>query len=245
MIMNRIMKTFGVFTAALMLLVATATVLAGGQSEQRTQVDSTQDLKEYAGATELPIARQESATGAAQDVNLDQSGPITLNVERAVEVALNNNLQLKSSLIDTRIKERKADYAWNRFIPSVQVSGTLGRMNAEQSVSGLVPPTPNPINETVYPDVIYFEEDVSQWSVSAGLDMSLTLNIAMFNGIRATQLDYQAGRISLEQAQQQVERDVKKSFYNLLLMQENRALMVENIDAAERRYEQAQINYEN
>ncbi len=245
MMKNRIMKTFGIITAAVMLCVSTATVLAGGQSEQRTQLDSTQELKEYAGATELPIAEQETATGSVQDLEIDESGTLTLDVDRAVKVALNNNLQLKSTLIDTRIKERKADYAWNRFIPSVQVSGTLGRMNAEQSVSGLAPPTPNPINETVYPDVIYFEEDISQWSVSAGLDMSLTLNMAMFNGSRATQLDYQGGRISLEQAQQQVERDVKKSFYNLLLMQENRALMVENIDAAERRYEQAQINYEN
>lgn len=230
---NKIMTFWGLFTAVVMLLVATTTVMAGGQPEKRSQLDSTEDLKEYAGATELPAAGRESAAESAEEVELEENGSLTLSVDRAVKVAMNNNLQLKSSLIDTRIKERKADYAWNRFVPSVQVSGSLGRMNTEQEQLTF--------DETSFPEMTA----APQWSVSAGLEMSLTLNMAMFNGIRATQIDYQAGRISLEKARQQVERDVKKSFYNLLLMQENRALMVENIDAAERRYEQAQINYEN
>lgn len=240
---NRIMNFWRTAIAAAMLFILPMAVTAGGQAETSTQIDSTQDLREYAGATKLPAPGQESVDWPAEDAEISESGPVTLTVDRAVKVAMNNNLQLKSSLIDTRIKERKADYAWNRFIPSVQVSGTMSRMNAEQSLSTLVP-----LSETlpgVYDEVTYLEQDLPQWSVAAGLDMSLTLNLAMFNGIRATQLDYQAGRISLEQARQRVERDVKKSFYNLLLMQENRALMVENIDAAERRYEQAQINYEN
>ncbi|MFW5727316.1 MAG: TolC family protein [Spirochaetia bacterium] len=233
MIRNRIMKSQVLLFAAVMLCIPTLTVMAGGQAEKRAKLDSTEDLKEYAGATVLPAPEQESVEWPAEEAELSESGPITLTVDRAVKVAMNNNLQLKSSLIDTRIKEREADYAWNRFIPSVEVSGTMGRMNAEQEQLSF--------NEMNMPEM----EKAPQWSVSAGLDMSLTLNLAMINGIRGTQLDYQAGRISLEQARQQVERDVKKSFYNLLLMQENRALMVENIDAAERRYEQAQINYEN
>jgi len=237
------MKSFWFLFVAALVCLLPMTVMAGGQTETSTQIDSTQELREYAGATELPAPGQESGGWPAEDAELSESGPITLTVDRAVKVAMNNNLQLKSSLIDTRIKERNADYAWNRFIPSVQASGTLGRMNTEQELSvlaGLTGPNPQGIFEPVY-----ITQDLPQWSVSAGLDMSLTLNLAMFNGIRATQIDYQGGRISLEQARQQVERDVKKSFYNLLLMQENRALMVENIDAAERRYEQAQINYEN
>jgi len=241
---DRIMKKRSIFIVAVLLCMFPAGLMAGGQSEKDTQIETTQDLKDYAGATELPSGDDtgDGSTGVKEE------GTTTLTAERAVEIAMNNNLQLKSSLIDTRIKERKADYAWNRFIPSVQVSGTMGRMNADQSMSALVP---NPLSEIdgpvsgIYDEVTYLEQDLPQWNVSAGLDMSLTLNIAMFNGIRATQLDYQGGRISLEQARQQVERNVKKSFYNLLLMQENRQLMVENINAAERRYEQAQINYEN
>src|SRR6056297_3052054 len=241
---DRIMKKRSIFIVAVLLCMFPAGLMAGGQSEKDTQIETTQDLKDYAGATELPSGDDtgDGSTGVSEE------GVVELTVDRAVEIAMNNNLQLKSSLIDTRIKERKADYAWNRFIPSVQVSGTMGRMNAEQNFSAL-----SGYNETgtipglgtIYSDVLEVSQDLSQWSVSTGLDMSLRLNLAMFNGIRATQLDYQGGRISLEQARQRVARDVKKSFYNLLLMQENRQLMVENINAAERRYQQARINYEN
>ncbi|MCF7947729.1 MAG: TolC family protein [Spirochaetia bacterium] len=226
------MKTSFTLMLTGLLFMLPAAVMAGGQSEspqteQHTEsvggAGTVEELKEFAGA------------GTSIESTVNEDGVLELTVDRAVEIAMDNNLQLKSSAIDTRIKERKADYAWNRFVPSVQASGTLGRMNEAQQQMEFDPLAPTGIVMTEAP----------QWSVSAGLDLSLTLNMAMFNGIRATQLDYQAGRISLEQARQRVARDVKKSFYNLLLMQENRQLMVENIDAAERRYEQARINYEN
>ncbi len=267
---NRIMRR--VFTLAIvgLFFMVPTVVMAGGQAENTSATDAgaeadsiagpgaeqslseddkfetAQDLKVYAQSSEIST---EAAQKSIELADTDGDGVLSLTVDRAVEIAMHNNLQIKSSAIDTRIKERKADYAWNRFVPSVQVSGTLGRMNEDQSSSFMVPdPTsevPPQSGSGVYDRFMYSEVDLPQWSVSAGLDMSLTLNLAMFNGIRATKLDYQAGRISYKQAQQQVARNVKKSFYNLLLMQENRQLMVENIDAAERRYEQAQINYEN
>ena len=165
-----------------------------------------------------------------------------LDEELAVRTALENNLQLKTEAVDLRIKERAADYAWNRFIPSVQASGTMGRMNEAQSMDVLT--SFQEVSPGTYIPA-YQSANLPQWSVSAGLDFSLTLNLAMYNGILGTRIDYRQGRISYEQAQRRVVRDVRKSFYNLLLMQENRALMQENIDAAQRRYEQAQINYEN
>ncbi|MCF7914854.1 MAG: TolC family protein, partial [Spirochaetaceae bacterium] len=213
---NRIMKTSFTLMLTGLLFMLPAAVMAGGQSEspqteQHTEsvggAGTVEELKEFAGA------------GTSIESTVNEDGVLELTVDRAVEIAMDNNLQLKSSAIDTRIKERKADYAWNRFVPSVQASGTLGRMNEAQQQMEFDPLAPTGIVMTEAP----------QWSVSAGLDLSLTLNMAMFNGIRATQLDYQAGRISLEQARQRVARDVKKSFYNLLLMQENRQLMVENI----------------
>jgi len=243
---NKIMETVFTLMVTGLLFMLPVAVMAGGQSEspqteQYTEsvggAETVEELKEFAGtATQVE-------SGSTGEAAVNEGAVVELTVDRAVEIAMNNNLQLKSSLIDTRIKERKADYAWNRFIPSVQASGTLGRMNTEQSMSALVG-----VEATAVPGVyepVYITQDLPQWSVSAGLDMSLRLNLAMFNGIRATQLDYQGGRISLEQARQRVARDVKKSFYNLLLMQENRQLMVENINAAERRYQQARINYEN
>lgn len=214
---NRIIA--GVF---FLVVMGSAAVWAGGHKEVIDIPESATEVRSMAALE----------TGAAATRHAGEAGSLTLTEEKAVEYALENNLGLKSEAINVRIKERNADYAWNRFIPTVQASGTMARMNAEQTTYDFsaLPPT------TV---------DLPQWSVSAGLDMSLTLNLAIGRGIRATQIDYQGGLISYEQAKRKVERDVRKSFYNLLLMRENRELMVENIDAAERRYEQAQINYRN
>ncbi|MFO7848668.1 MAG: TolC family protein, partial [Spirochaetia bacterium] len=84
-----------------------------------------------------------------------------------------------------------------------------------------------------------------QWGVSAGLEFSLNLNVALVKAIESTRKAWQAEEISYKQAEAELEKDVRKSFYNLLLMQEERKLQVERIETARERYEQAQINYEN
>ncbi len=58
---------------------------------------------------------------------------VILDIEKSVDLALENNLELKSSRMDVEIKKRAADLSWNRFIPTVQASGTLMRWNQEQS----------------------------------------------------------------------------------------------------------------
>jgi len=232
----------GLIIVTLLVCISAFPLFAAGRQEAENIPPESLSGEELSVVTEL-MKGNESAAEA------DQASPMRLTEEAAVAYALDNNLQVKSSVVEMGIKKRAEDYAWNRFVPTVQASGTLGRMNEEQSISGLsVDPTSElsiPGVGTVYDRVLAFSEDLPRWSVSAGLDFSLALNIALYNGVRATQIDYRAGRISYEQARKQVVRDVRKGFYNLLLLQENRALMVENIDAAERRYEQALINYEN
>jgi len=208
-----------------------AWVIAGGQQETDSDVSGADS-----GLTKIMSMAAENPSGdgvGSVEFSKSEGGvPLVLTENGAVEYALRRNLQIKSSAIEMGMKKRANKYAWNRFVPSIQASGTLSRMNADQSTFIYIPPDISMI-------------DLPQWSVAAGLDFSLTLNLALYNGVKATQIDYEAGRISYEMARQQVSRDVRKSFYSLLLMQENRTLMVENISAAERRYEQALINYEN
>lgn len=143
-----------------------------------------------------------------------------LDIEKSVEMALGNNLGLKSSRIDLQMKKRTSDLSWNRFIPSVQVSSSMMRWNLEQIV-------------------------IPQWGLSAGLDLSLNLNYALFKEMEGTKLDYEAGLISYETALKKLERDVRKNFYNILVFEENLWLMEQNIEAANNRFEQAKINYRN
>ena len=145
---------------------------------------------------------------------------VIVDIEKSVKLALENNLGLKSSRLDVAINKRAADLSWNRFIPTVQASGTMMRWNTEQIF-------------------------LPRWGLSAGLDISLTLNYALLKEIEGTKIDYAAGLISYKTALKQLERDVKKNFYNILVFEENLWLMEQNIEAAYNRFEQAKINYIN
>ena len=153
---------------------------------------------------------------------------VILDIEKSVELALENNLGLKSSRLDVVIKKRASDLSWNRFIPTVQASSKLMRWNIEQ-VYGIAP----------------FEERLPRWGISAGFDISLNLNFSLIKEIEGTKIDYAVGLISYETALKQLERDVKKNFYNILVFEENLWLMEQNIEAAGNRFEQAKINYKN
>lgn len=164
-----------------------------------------------------------------------------LSVDAAVDLALKNNLGLQSSLIDAAGKKRKVDTAWNVFVPTVDVGGTLVRTNLEQSVSGLAP-VPLPGFPGLY-GVAPYSADLPRWNVSASLSATLNLNIAVFEGIKNLKMDYQAGLLSYEKAKAQLERDVRKSYYQILLLRENIILMEENLAAAQRRVALARDNY--
>ena len=162
--------------------------------------------------------------------------PLVLTIDKAVGLALENNLGLKSSRIDVEMKKRASDLSWNRFIPTVQASGTLIRWNLEKD-------DPMAAFTTIIPS--YVPTEISRWGLSAGLDFSLNLNYALFKEIEGTRVDYAAGLISYETALKKLERDVRKTFYNILVFEENLKLMKENLQAAGERYEQAKINYSN
>ncbi len=174
--------------------------------------------------------------------------PLVLSIDEAVKLALENNLGLKSSRIDVEMEKRAADLSWNRFIPTVQASGTLMRWNQEQSgtaLTGFGTESTIPGVGTSYSDVLSVGYNLPQWGLSTGLDFSLNLSYALFKEIKGTKVDYAAGLISYETALKQLERDVRKNFYNILVFEENLNLMKQNLQAAGERYEQAKINYSN
>ena len=180
---------------------------------------------------------------------LQKAESITVDLERAVDLALEYNLTLKGKQLDLVKKRRAMSTVWNSFVPTVGVSATLGRMNEARSVGGLSPydpaPTTFPGVGTAYDYVVSYSQEISPWSLSLGVNVDLMLNLALFDGITATRLSYESGLLSYEQARKQMDRDVRKNFYNLLLMQRNRTLFLQQIAAAESRYEQAQVNYRN
>ena len=78
-----------------------------------------------------------------------------------------------------------------------------------------------------------------------GLSIGLNLNAALVEGLAATRQSYESGKLTLEQARQDTERNVRKAFYGILVQQESLKLLREKLAASEDRLKQAQINYRN
>jgi outer membrane protein TolC len=144
---------------------------------------------------------------------------VQITPDKAVEMAIEQNLSLQQTQLNNEAKRRAGQTPWNVFIPTVDVGTTLSRLNKK----------PSPL----LPD----------WNLSASLSATLNLNVGTFVGIKQTVESYHAGLITVEKAKLQLERDVRKSYYNMLLAREQIALLRESYSNADRRVTMAQANY--
>jgi outer membrane protein TolC len=197
--------------------------------------------------TAIPAEEAAGDPGAAPRTSPDI---LRISSDEAVEMAIKNNLSLESARIGVETKKRKSDLSWNVLVPSVDLGGSLIRTNKASTVDGFVPVGPIPLGSllpgTSLPDiygVVPYSVDVSRWHIAGSLQVALNLNYALFEGIRNTRLDYEAGLLSHDKARAQLERDVRKSYYQMLLLQENIALLRESYETAKRRVDMAGANY--
>ncbi len=149
--------------------------------------------------------------------------PLVVDVDTALELARSNNLTLQSQYVDLRMKERTRKSAWNTLLPSLSA-----RVGSSFPV----------LSET------FSSSSGSSASLSAGLSASLSVSSDLLCQLRNALLEYEAGTISLETVKKQLERDVSKSFYNLLLIVEEIKLVQQNITTAQKRYDQSKAKYD-
>lgn len=162
----------------------------------------------------------------------------TVTIEEAVALALENNISLSSSAIDVRMAKRDADLAWNVFLPAVQASGTLARSNnADNPYAAIMSGLPG------YTPVTPTEKD--HWSAMVGLNISLNLNVALMEGLKATRQSYEAGKLTYEQAKAQTEQSVRKAFYAILLAEGSLDIGRDKLSISEERLNQTKINFAN
>jgi outer membrane protein TolC len=151
-------------------------------------------------------------------------------------MAIENNLSLQVSGIELGTKKRKSDFSWNRFIPDVNLSGTVAGLNKEPVPMEI--PLPPMLGGPISLGA------ANQWNLMGDLSVSLNLNFALFEGMKNLKLDYQAGLISYEKAKQQLERDVRKTYNSILMMEAGIQLAKEGLSSAEQQVEMARVNYQ-
>lgn len=150
---------------------------------------------------------------------------IVLTIEDAVDYSLKNSVSIQTAKIDLELAKWKKDTAWNTFIPTVQVNGTVSRANEISKVMSL--------------------PESNHWVVLGNLSMSFNFNVAMIQNMRATIAAYESGKISWEQALIDNEKTIRQLFYGLLLQQESLKLQEDSLENARQRMNQAYTNYRN
>jgi outer membrane protein TolC len=145
-----------------------------------------------------------------------------LSPREAVELAIRNNLTLQNARLTLDNKQRASDLVWNQFLPTISVNGILAHQNfptTQQSVT------------------------LPQWGVNGTLLATLDFSFALVAGIKAILSDYQAGLATYDKARLQMERDIRKNYNNILLLEESVALSREGLANAERQAAIAEANY--
>jgi outer membrane protein TolC len=145
----------------------------------------------------------------------------SLDADAAVKLALESNLSLKSGRLELGKAERARKATWNSLLPSIDAQAALTRSNEEPVIPG-----------------------VSPWNMALRMEASLPLGLAKLSSVRATILAYESGKIDYETAERQLERDVRKAFYALLLSRESIRLAERRLATAEQQYQNARKSFE-
>jgi len=140
---------------------------------------------------------------------------ITLTLDDAVRLALDNSINLKKGAIDLAKQEYAASKLWSEIFPSFSLSTSLT----------FLPSTPL-ITE---PGFQYRDNALSY---SIGLNIALPLKPSLYSSMKNIELAYRMQLLSYETASKQLEIQVIKRFLSLFIMNENISYLQGSLDLA-------------
>ena len=144
----------------------------------------------------------------AQETNKNEA--LSITVDKAVNLALENNLNLKRSQLTLDLQKKQSDFAWGSVSPSASLSGSYS--------------------------VPFTDDKTYDSSMSASASLSLSLTPSIYTTIRAAKLNYANGLETYENAKKTIELNVRKLFYSLLYTKESLSLQERNLETAKQRY---------
>jgi len=147
-----------------------------------------------------------------------QTGARTITIDDAVNLALQNNLDIKQSKMDLELLAKKNKYSWNSVSPSISASG------------GFNGNTPLGDGDTSF-------------SYSLGASLNLTLTPALRTTMNKALLDYQSGQATLETTKRRIELSVRKTFYSLIYFNDNLENQLRSLETTKQTYEANQVKY--
>jgi outer membrane protein TolC len=139
---------------------------------------------------------------------------LALDADTAAAMALERNLSVLARQLDLGARERARSSRWNLLVPALSARASLARTYPLPAGLGM------------------------------GLEASLGLTAASGYRMRDAVLAYEAGLLDLHTARRQLERDVRISFYSLIVGRRRAELAEQSIATSQRRLEIARQNFE-
>ncbi len=180
--------------------------------------------------------------------NEEKPGLTELSLEQAVDMAVRNNIGLKSSSIDLKGKKWSVVSLFNSYYPTMNLSGSLiSSLKKDDDLKGS---TTVPINESavvpgMYSDLMKVDYDTPRWNANLSFNLQWNFNAAMILSSYNTVLDYQSGKITYEDAVASLKKNVKTFYYMLALNKANFEIELKKLESKKDRYEQAQTKFKN
>lgn len=161
-------------------------------------------------------------------VGIFSLGASSLTLDDALERARMHNLSLQGNAIDVNAAKRDIDTSWNLFLPN---------LNLSLSHSGAGPvfePSMSLAGPASYRDT----------GLSLGLNMQFTLNMAVKEQLESYHLGYQIQKVTYEQAKAEIQRNVTKLFYYLLMEKQNIEVQEANLELARQQWDEVKEKFE-
>lgn len=151
---------------------------------------------------------------SALPASLYPQASITITAERALEIAFEENLEVKKQTLDYNAALRRYSNRYSVFLPSLVTSGGF-----------------------------YLNNQDPFWRASFSAYLSLGLGMDQFTALKESKITQGQAQMDYLLIKERLSRDIKKLFYKLLLQREQELLLIQNIDSAKDRYEAAQVDY--
>lgn len=177
---------------------------------------------------------------ADKEINRE-SDVLELSLDDAIYRALKNNLGLKSDAFNFDKTKWSLYGCWNSFLPTITGTGTLSINTLDEDSrksSTLVGAVPSPTIPGGYDTVIPYEYTTPQVMPTLAINVQWNFNAAMIFQAYQTCLDYQSGKITYESAKRTLLKNVKLSYYSLLLSQTKLAIDEKDLASKEETYNQ-------
>ncbi len=133
-----------------------------------------------------------------------------ITLDEAVNLALKNNISIKREQISLDATERASSHSWNSLLPSFSVSA----------------------DEIELPDLTGGTNTGIQNNLSAEGKIALSISSDFFASIKKAKLDYEAKKISFNEAITEITSQVKETYFSLILAKQNLDFLNENLENA-------------